>query len=162
MTLTRDFASWSPEEADEVIAPIAQTPGPILRCLQAIQGRFGYVPADAVALVAQRCNATRADVHGVLTFYADLRTQRPPQIPVRLCAAEACQAVGGRGLRDAWTQACEKDDELADLTGTDEPIFCLGNCALGPAAFVGHQLIGRASVERIMAAIRQQQEGETA
>ncbi len=162
MTLTQDFAAWSSEEADQLITPIALTPGPILRCLQAIQERFGYVPADAVALVAQRCNATRADVHGVLTFYADLRTQPPPAIPVRLCAAEACQAVGGRGLQGEWAKACDEDPQLADVTGGNEPIFCLGNCALGPAAFVGNQLIGRASVDRIMAAIRQQQEGKTA
>jgi FdhD protein len=131
------------------------------RCLQAIQGRFGFVPAEAVALVAQRCNATRADVHGVLTFYADLRTQLPPAIPVRLCAAEACQSVGGRELRADWEQACAQDAHLADLTGVDEPIFCLGNCALGPAAFVGDRLIGRASVDRIAAAVREQQDGES-
>ncbi len=153
MTLTREYAAWSPEQAEEIVAPIALTPGPILRCLQAIQERFGYVPADAVALVAQRCNATRADVHGVLTYYADLRTQPPAAIPVRLCAAEACQAVGGRELQREWEQACEADRRLAELTGGNEPVFCLGNCALGPAALVGDRLLGHASVERIEAAV---------
>lgn len=160
MTLTQDFAAWSPDEAHELIAPIARTPGPILRCLQAIQERFGYVPADAVSLVAQRCNATRADVHGVLTFYADLRTQLPPAIPVRLCAAEACQAVGGRQLRDEWAHLCEHEPELAEMTGVDEPIYCLGNCALGPAALVGERLVGRVTTERLADAVRQQSQQE--
>jgi len=79
---------------------------------------------------------------------------------VRLCAAEACQAVGGRELRDEWAHACEHDSELASLTGVNEPIFCLGNCALGPAAMVGDRLIGRASVERLEAAVHRQQSQE--
>lgn len=155
MTATQEFTPWSVTEAQELIAPIAATPGPVLRCLQAIQGRFGYVPAEAVGLIAEACNASRADVHGVLTYYADLRTQPPPAIPVRLCAAEACQAVGGRELRAAWEQRCEGDDELHALTGGNEPIFCLGNCALGPAAMVGDRLLGRATVDRIAESVHQ-------
>lgn len=162
MTLTHSFAPWSPDQARELIEPIAGTPGPILRCLQAIQEHFGYVPADAVALIAEACNATRADVHGVLTFYADLRTQLPPAVPVRLCAAEACQAVGGRQVRDEWAHLCEHEPELADMTGVDEPIFCLGNCALGPAALVGERLLGRVTAERLEAAVRGQSRQEHA
>jgi len=154
MTQTSTFETWSADTAKDLIEPIANTPGPVLRCLQAVQERFGYVPADAVALIAEACNASRADVHGVLTFYADLRTTPPPAVPVRLCAAEACQAVGGRELRAEWTRRCEEDPELAGVTGTDEPIFCLGNCALGPAALVADSLIGLASVERIETAVR--------
>lgn len=154
MTQTSTFETWSADTAKDLIEPIASTPGPVLRCLQAVQEHFGYVPADAVALIAEACNASRADVHGVLTFYADLRTTPPPAVPVRLCAAEACQAVGGRELRAEWTRRCEEDSELAEVTGTDEPIFCLGNCALGPAALVADSLIGLASVERIETAVR--------
>ena len=154
MTHMATFETWSADTAKELIEPIASTPGPVLRCLQAVQERFGYVPADAVALIAEACNASRADVHGVLTFYADLRTTLPPAVPVRLCAAEACQAVGGRELRADWTRRCEEDPELAEVTGTDEPIFCLGNCALGPAALVADSLIGLASADRIEAAVR--------
>lgn len=139
---------------------IPAEPGPVLRCLQQVQGTFGYVPANAVSVIAEDCNVSRADVHGVLTFYADLRTQPPPQIPVRLCAAEACQAIGGRELRDAWADACKRDDELAAMTGGNEPIFCLGNCALGPAALVGDQLIGRATVERIEQVVRAEPRSE--
>ena len=159
MAPTLTFEAWSVDTAREIIAPIASTPGPVLRCLQAVQQRFGYVPAESVALIAEACNASRADVHGVLTFYADLRTTPPPAVPVRLCAAEACQAVGGRELREEWKQRCEQDSELADVTGTDEPIFCLGNCALGPAALVAESLIGLASADRIEAAVRARWDG---
>lgn len=154
MTQTSTFDTWSAVTAQELIEPIASTPGPVLRCLQAMQDRFGYVPADAVALIAEACNASRADVHGVLTFYADLRTTPPPAVPVRLCASEACQAVGARQLRAEWMRRCEQDPELAEATGTDEPIFCLGNCALGPAALVADSLIGLATADRIEAAVR--------
>jgi len=154
MSATMSFQSWSPEEGRAIVRIIASEPGPILRCLQGIQDRFGYVPAEAVAIVAEGCNVSRADVHGVLTFYSDLRTTPPAPVPVRLCAAEACQAVGGRELASAWRAVCESDRELADATGVDEPIFCLGNCALGPAAMVSGALIGRANVESITHAVR--------
>ena len=92
-------------------------------------------------------------MHGVFTFYADLRDTPPPAVPVRLCAAEACQAVGGRELKAEWAAACGDDANLAAITGVDEPIFCLGNCALGPAALVDGELMGCADVARLKAAV---------
>jgi NADH:ubiquinone oxidoreductase subunit E len=154
MTTVPDFEPWFADVARDLVAEIAQGPGPVLLSLQAIQNRFGYVPADAIGLVAEVCNVSRADVHGVFTFYSDLRSTPPPAIPVRLCAAEACQAVGGRELQRDWRRACEADPRLAEATGVDEPIFCLGNCALGPAAMVGRTLVARASVESITHAVR--------
>ena len=158
MTGTR-FDSWSQEAARSVVAAISDEPGPVLRCLQGIQERFGYVPADAIAIIAEGCNVSRADVHGVLTFYSDLRTTPPAAVPVRLCAAEACQAVGARDLERQWRRVCEADTDLAALTGIDEPVFCLGNCALGPAASVGGELLGRATVESIERRVRDRTPG---
>lgn len=156
------FAQWDAQSAAALIAPIAASaPGPVLLCLQAVQNQFGYVPAEATSLIADACNVTRADVHGVLTYYADLRTQAPPAIPVRLCAAEACQAVGGRALKAEWQKACQADPALAAITGTDEAVFCLGNCALGPAAMVDGELIGCADVTRLRDAVARAQ-GERA
>ena len=150
------YPEWQADAAEALIAPIvARESGPVLLCLQAVQAHFGYVPADAVAMVADACNVTRADVHGVLTFYADLRDTPPPAVPVRLCAAEACQAVGGRQLKAEWGAACSEDATLAALTGVDEPIFCLGNCALGPAALVDGELMGCADVAQLKAAVTQ-------
>ena len=152
------YPEWHADVAEALIAPIvAIEPGPVLLCLQAVQGHFGYVPGDAVAMIAEACNVSRADVHGVFTFYADLRDTPPPAVPVRLCAAEACQAVGGRELKAEWAAACGGDADLASLTGVDEPIFCLGNCALGPAALVDGELMGCADVARLKAAVIQAQ-----
>ena len=148
------YPEWQADAAEALIAPIvASEPGPVLLCLQAVQAHFGYVPGDAVAMIAEACNVSRADTHGVFTFYADLRDTLPPAVPVRLCAAEACQAVGGRQLKAEWAAACGDDTELAALTGIDEPIFCLGNCALGPAALVDGELMGCANVSRLKAAV---------
>ena len=152
------YPEWQADEAQALIVPIvAREPGPVLLCLQAVQEHFGYIPGDAVAMIAEACNVTRADVHGVFTFYADLRDTPPLAVPVRLCAAEACQAVGGRELRAEWAKACGDDADLAALTGVDEPIFCLGNCALGPAALVDGALMGCADVARLKAAVTQAQ-----
>jgi formate dehydrogenase subunit gamma len=157
MSIAR-FPEWQADAAEALIAPIvAAEPGPVLLCLQAVQGHFGYVPGDAVGMIAKACNVSRADAHGVFTFYADLRDTSPPAVPVRLCAAEACQAVGGRKLKTDWATACGEDAELAALTGVDEPIFCLGNCALGPAALVDGELMGCADVARLKAAVTQAQ-----
>ncbi|MDG2037548.1 MAG: NAD(P)H-dependent oxidoreductase subunit E [Luminiphilus sp.] len=157
MSIAR-YPEWQADAAAALIAPIvAAEPGPVLLCLQAVQGHFGYVPGDAVGMIAKACNVSRADAHGVFTFYADLRDTPPPAVPVRLCAAEACQAVGGRELKADWATACGEDTELAALTGVDEPIFCLGNCALGPAALVDGELMGCADVARLKAAVTQAQ-----
>ena len=162
MSIAR-YPEWQADAAEALIAPIvAAEPGPVLLCLQAVQAHFGYVPGDAGGMIAKACNVSRADAHGVFTFYADRRDTPPPAVPVRLCAAEACQAVGGRTLKADWATACGDDAELAALTGVDEPIFCLGNCALGPAALVDGELLGCADVVRLKAAETQAQAaGET-
>ena len=152
------YPEWEAEAAEALIASVVTSePGPVLLCLQTVQAHFGYVPGDAVAMIAEACNVTRADVHGVFTFYADLRDPAPPAVPVRLCAAEACQAVGGRELKAEWAKVCGDDANLAVLTGVDEPIFCLGNCALGPAALVDGELMGRADVARLKGAVTRAQ-----
>ena len=148
------FTTWSHESAVILLAETSTDPGPVLVSLQAVQDRFGYVPAEAVSLIADACNVSRADVHGVLTFYTDLRTSPPPDVPVRLCAAEACQSVGGRELKRDWERRCGESAELAEATGADEPVFCLGNCALAPAALVGGVLVGRATVEKVESMVR--------
>ena len=138
------YASWAKEAALSVLATTCDKPGPVLISLQALQKHFGYVHQDAIALVAEACNVSRADVHGVLTFYHDLHTSPVPQNMVHLCAAEACQAVGGRELAKALEE---------NGTVEIENVYCFGNCALGPSAMVNGKLIGRASVETLIAAV---------
>lgn len=144
------FATWSKEAAASVLATTCDKPGPVLISLQAIQEEFGYVPGEALALVADACNVSRADVHGVLTFYHDLRTTPPPVTSVRICVAEACQAVGSSQLVDAVeaTFNTTLGSESADVE--IKAVYCFGNCALGPNATVNGRLIGRAKIADLL------------
>jgi formate dehydrogenase subunit gamma len=139
-----EFPSWSKEVAQELLAMTRDEPGPVLISLQTLQQHFGYIPLDAIALVADACNVSRADVHGVLTFYHGLHTKLIPPNTVRLCVAEACQAVGAREL----TKALEENGSVEI-----EKVYCFGNCALGPSAMVKGKLIGRATVKALIAAV---------
>jgi formate dehydrogenase subunit gamma len=137
---------WSRAAADAVLAGVEE-PGPILVALQALQEEFGYVHPDAVQVVADVFNVSRADVYGVLTFYGDLRTAPPPDVDVRVCMGEACQAVGARTLLAAVRAKAPDGAEVGR-------VFCMGNCALGPTAVVNGRLLGRASVDSVHSAVR--------
>lgn len=133
-------SSWSIDAATAVLQPLSAEPGPVLIALQAIQEEFGYVPTQAVALIASTFNVSRADVHGVLTFYHDLRTTPPLEHEIKICVAEACQAVGSRDLEKVLKTTYK--DQVCDA-------FCFGNCALGPAVMVNGKLIGRATPAKV-------------
>jgi len=136
---------WSADEARLVLSSVDRS-GPVLRALQAVQARFGYVPDEAVPLIAGTFNVSRADVYGVLTFYRDLRSTPPAAIEVRVCMGEACQSVGARALLSAAEAAMS---QVCDV----QRVYCLGNCALGPSATVNGTLQGRATPESVEAAI---------
>jgi formate dehydrogenase subunit gamma len=145
------YPSWSIEEATRVLSPLKNVQGPVLIALQAVQERFGYVHEDAVGLIAETFNASRADVHGVLTYYHDLRTTPAPARSIHICVAEACQAGGSRDLVAAVEKKLGKkiDETHADVE--IKSAYCFGNCALSPAAMVDGQLVGRATVEKVTA-----------
>ncbi|MEI6360880.1 MAG: NAD(P)H-dependent oxidoreductase subunit E [Actinomycetes bacterium] len=143
--MTATNRPWSAEDARGVLATIAE-PGPVLIALQALQHEFGYVHDEAVPMVAAAFNVSRADVYGVLTFYSDLRSTPPAEVEVRVCMGEACQSVGARGLLAAAETSMTADCDV-------QHVFCLGNCALGPAATVNGTLIGRATPPAVTAAI---------
>ena len=117
--------------------------------MQAIQESFGFIPEAAIALIAQACNVSRAEVHGVFTYYHDLRSTPPPQNMIRLCVAEACQAVGSRALVEQTEKMFGM--KIGELNSNVEihPEYCLGNCAMGPASRVNGELIGFSTVEKI-------------
>jgi formate dehydrogenase subunit gamma len=144
------FALWSDEAASAVLAQTFDKPGPVLISLQGLQEKFGYVPPLAVGLVARACNVSRADVHGVLTFYHDLRTSPPPPITLHICVAEACQAVGSRSLveeaENIFNTKMDNSNDVVEL----KSVYCLGNCALGPSAMVNGELVGRATAQGLM------------
>jgi formate dehydrogenase subunit gamma len=150
------YRPWSEEEALATIAANASLRGPLLPVLRALQATFGFVDPRAVALVATSLNLTRADVYGVLTFYSDLRTSQPGQLQIQVCRGEACQSVGGRVLAEHATTSLGVDfgGTTADGSVTLGEVFCLGNCALGPAAAVNGQLHGRVHAARLDELIR--------
>lgn len=125
--------------------------GPLLPILHAIQAELGYVPQEAIPLLARELNLSRADVHGVVSFYHDFRHEPAGRTTVRICRAEACQALGADAL-----VTCARDragvslgETRADGSVTVEQVFCLGNCALGPSVEVNGEVFGRMSAERL-------------
>jgi formate dehydrogenase subunit gamma len=134
-------------------------PGALLPILHAVQDAIGFVPPEAVRLIASELNLSRAEVHGVVTFYHYFRTRRPGRHVVHLCRAEACQALGAAALEAHARKSLGVDFHATSADGavTLEPVYCLGNCALGPALMIDHELKGRVSAERfdeLMATLR--------
>jgi formate dehydrogenase iron-sulfur subunit len=148
-------AEWSEARALQVIAPYRARPGATLLMLQALNDAFGHVPDAAVPLVAEALNLSRAEVHGVLTFYHDLRRHPPGRHVVKLCRAEACQALGSRSLEAALTAhfGIAMGETTADGSLTLEPVYCLGNCAAAPSALIDGKLCAHADVARITQAL---------
>ena len=132
------FEAWTPDRGTAVIADHARGEGRLLPVLHALQAAFGYVPAEAVPVLAETFNLSRAEIHGTISFYHDFRKAPPGRHVLKLCRAEACQAVGAdrlhrdvrHGLGVAW------HGTTADGNVTVEPVFCLGLCACGPAALL--------------------------
>ena len=131
----------------EIIADHIALEGPLLPILHAVQHEWGHIPEPAVPAIAQALNLGRAEVHGVVSFYHDFRGSPAGQTVVKVCAAEACQAQGGRDLVAATLKAfgLSTYGTTPDGKVTVEPIYCLGLCACGPAAMVDGQLLGRAT-----------------
>ncbi len=119
--------------------------GPLLPILHAIQAAFGYVPDTAIPQIAKALMLSKAEVHGVISFYHDFREKPAGRHVLKLCRAEACQTVGADAVADRIKRALGIDwhETTADGRVTLEPVFCLGLCACGPAAMVDGRLVGR-------------------
>lgn len=144
---------WTVERATQVVEGHAGRPGGLLPALHALQDTFGCVPDTVVPLLAARFNLSRADVHGVLSFYHDFRRRPPGRHVLRLCRAEACQAMGGEQVAVALRArlAVAWGETSADGAVTLEPAFCLGLCAVAPAALLDERPIGRIDEAAILA-----------
>ena len=153
-------AAWSAEKAAALVAPLTTQPGPLIEALHALQRHFGYVDERAVPLLAETLNLSRADVHGVLSFYHYFRTTPPGRHTLRICRAEACQSMGAAALvRQAeQTLGCDLHETSADGAVSLEPVYCLGNCACAPAVMVDETLHGRvdgAKLDALVAELRE-------
>ena len=135
-------------------------PGALLPVLHAVQDALRYVPKDAVPLIARELNLSVAEVHGVVSFYHYFLQERPGRHVMHLCRAEACQARGSVALEDHVKARLGIDyhGTTSDGAITLEPVYCLGNCALGPSLMIDQQLHGRVSAERFDALVTQTRE----
>lgn len=130
---------------EEAVRTHGSQPGPLLEILHAVQLELGHVPADAVPLIADALNLSRAEVHGVVSFYPHFRAAPPGRCVVQVCRAEACQAMNGDALADAVRQRLGIDfgETRADASASLDEVYCLGNCACAPALVIDGRLHGR-------------------
>jgi formate dehydrogenase subunit gamma len=146
MTPTSHFEPWSAERTAEIISAHAGLDGAALPILHALQDAFGCVPREAVPMVAEALNISRAEAFGVVSFYHDFRTEPPGARVIKVCRAESCQAMGAEAAGRFLLASLGIDwgETTADGAVTVEAVYCLGLCAVSPAALVDGEPLGRA------------------
>lgn len=130
--------------------------GPLLPILHALNGKFGYVDERAIPIIADVLNLSRAEVHGVASFYHDFRRQPAGRHVLKICRAEACQSMGAMQLISGLEKSLgvKLGETGADGQITLEAVYCLGNCALAPAALIDGKLFGRLDAEKAARQVR--------
>ena len=139
--------SYDADVAGSIIAGYGKRPEMLVQILAEIVGRFGYVSEDGIRQLADELNLSRADVHGVVSYYHDFRTTPPGQHIVRVCQAEACQAMGSRALTEHVQGALGVEINGTADDVTLEPVYCLGNCACAPVVMIDGRTYGRVDAE---------------
>lgn len=139
------------DRINTIVARLGQQPGPLLLVLHAIQEELGFIPTDAIPLVAQGLNLSRAEVHGVVSFYHYFRHSPPGRHTVRICRAESCQAMNGTALEQQAQQnlGIGFNETTSDGAISLEPVYCLGACACSPAVMINDELHGRVTPARL-------------
>lgn len=151
--------AWDSAAAERVLSAFAATQDQLLPMLHALQAEFGWIAADATPFLASKLNLSRAEVHGIITFYHDFRREPAGRVVVKLCRAEACQAMGGERAAGALLQSLGIgwSETTKDGAITVEAVYCLGLCAAAPAALIaeapaarldGHSLIAQVEALR--------------
>lgn len=136
---------------DEIIAAHLHREGPLLPILHDVQAEWGHIPDDAQPVIARALNISRAEIHGVVSFYHDFRGHPAGRHTLRICRAEACQAMGGNATAEAAKKALGIDwhGTTPDGAITLEPVFCLGLCACAPAAQLDGDLHARVDADKL-------------
>ena len=144
------FDSAAQDNVLGIVSRLKDKPGALLPVLHAVQDALGHVPAACVPLIAEGLNLSRAEVHGVISFYHYFRESPPGRHTIHLCRAEACQSMNQRALEaHAKTRlGVEFHETTSDGAFSFEPVYCLGNCACSPAMMVDGELYGRVTAER--------------
>lgn len=143
------------EEVALAVEAERHRPGALLPILHSIQERIGHIPRDAIPILAKELNLSRAEVHGVVTFYHHFRSVAPGKHVFQICRGEACQAMGANRLVEhaKETLGVGFHETTPDGRFTLEPVYCLGNCACSPSVMVDDDLHGRVSADRFDAII---------
>jgi len=146
----RQFSAWDPTRAETIATSLAKLPGACLPILHALQEEFGDIHKDAIPIVAEVLNLSRAEIVGVVNFYHDFRQEPAGQHVVRVCRGEACQSMGSDALVEHLTTSLSAGigETSADGAVSLAAAYCLGNCALSPALMVDGKLHGRVTPER--------------
>lgn len=140
--------AYDKQVASEIIARFDARGEMLVQILQAFIGRFAWIPEDAVRQLADELNLSRAEVHGVVSYYHDFRTAPPGKRIVKICQAEACQAMGSRELSAHAEKSLGVAMNASNADITLEPVYCLGNCACSPAVMVDGKTYGRVSQQQ--------------
>ena len=129
----------------KIAAALKDKPGALLPILHSIQDTLGYIPPESVGDIAKTLNLSRAEVHGVISFYHYFRDTPPGKQTIHLCRAESCQAMGSKKLEAHAknTLGIDFHETTADGKFSLEPVYCLGNCACSPAMQIGDDIYGR-------------------
>ena len=142
--------AWDKNVVESIARSLKDKPGALTVILRRIQDELGWVPADAVAMIANVLNLSRAEVHGVVSFYHDFRHEPPGRNVIKVCRAESCQAMGAVVLADHIKRRLGCDFGATSIDGgfTLEAVYCLGNCACSPAIVINGELLGRVTPQR--------------
>jgi formate dehydrogenase subunit gamma len=147
----RSYSPWNAETARAIIVEHQAVPGALLPILHALQDEFGYIDRAAEPLIAEILNITRAEVHGVVTFYHDFRDKPAGRHVLKLCRAESCQARGGDALASRVSAALGVSfgDTTPDGRVTLDAVYCLGLCSLSPSAMLDGKLHARLTDRKV-------------
>ncbi|HKJ61630.1 MAG TPA: formate dehydrogenase subunit gamma [Hyphomicrobiales bacterium] len=139
------------EKVGAVVDECVGLEGPLLPILLGVQQEFGFVPQAALRIIAEKLNLSRAEVHGVMTFYHDFREQPAGRHVLKICRAEACQAMGGDHMAERAQEALGVgwNETAEDGSVTLEPVYCLGLCACAPSAMLDGRVVGRLDDDRL-------------
>ena len=147
----------------DIASPLLGETGAILPVLHALQNHFGYIPAEVVPTVAQLLNLSRAEVHGIISFYDWFHTEPGGNNTLYICRAEACQAMGSAALEEAAKQHLGIDyhQTTADGRVRLQAVYCLGNCACAPSVMVNEKLYGRVTAQSLAKTLDRLPDGDS-
>ncbi len=145
--------------ARDICRDHGDAPDALLEILHSVQNRHGYLTDGALRTIAYSLNISRAEIHGVVSFYHDYKREAGAKVTLKICRAEACQAVGANALISEAESAFGTKLGAAAKDIALEAAYCLGNCALGPAVLIGDELYGRVDITKLRSLAASQSEG---